>query len=128
LQATGAIPKPSALAQAPVAPQPAADGAQPAADGDENAEQGSAAESTQTPATAGAHPAASLIVQVAALANPDDAEVLVGALRKRGYQASAHREPGDGLIHVRIGPFASRELAEQWRQKLQSDGYNAVVQ
>jgi len=73
-------------------------------------------------------PPAQLMVQIAAVANPEDAGVLVAALRKRGYSVIATREPADGLIHVRIGPFTSRDEANRWRDKLLSDGYNAVVQ
>jgi DedD protein len=69
-----------------------------------------------------------LMVQIAAVSNPQDAEVLVGALRERGYPVTVRRNLTDNLIHVRIGPFASRELANQWRMKLLNDGYNAVVQ
>lgn len=68
------------------------------------------------------------MVQVAALANPADAAVLMNALHRRGYATFARREPADGLIHVRIGPFSNRDLANQWRLKLLSDGYNAIVQ
>ena len=72
--------------------------------------------------------AASLMVQIAAVAQPEDADVLTSALRKRGYAVAAHREALDGLIHVRIGPFKTRDEAEVWRQKLLNDGYNAIVQ
>jgi DedD protein len=68
------------------------------------------------------------VVQIAAVANSADAEVLETALRKRGYSVMARREPADGLIHVRIGPFNSRDEATHWRDKLLGDGYNAVVQ
>jgi DedD protein len=68
------------------------------------------------------------VVQIAAVANSADAEVLETALRKHGYLVMARREPADGLIHVRIGPFNSREDAVHWRDKLLGDGYNAVVQ
>jgi cell division septation protein DedD len=69
-----------------------------------------------------------LMVQVATLAHQDDADVLVEALRRKGYPVAAHRDAVDGMIHVRVGPFASREVANQWRQKLSNDGYNAVVE
>lgn len=76
------------------------------------------------------HPAMQqqLMVQIAAVSNPEDADVLVNALRKRNYPVSARRDPADNFIHVRIGPFATRQLADQWRNKLLNDGYNAVVQ
>jgi DedD protein len=75
------------------------------------------------PASAG-----SVMVQIAAVSAQEDADVLMSALRKRGYAVAARREPLDGLIHVRIGPFKTRDEAETWRQKLLSDGYNAIVQ
>ncbi len=68
------------------------------------------------------------MVQIAAVSNQGDANVLMGALRNRGYTVTSRREPADGLIHVRIGPFSSREEANRWRNKLLSDGYNAEVQ
>jgi DedD protein len=72
--------------------------------------------------------AAQLTVQVAAVSQQQDADVLASALRRRGYAATAHRDAADNLIHVRIGPFTTREDAEKWRQKLLSDGYNAIIQ
>jgi cell division septation protein DedD len=71
--------------------------------------------------------AVQLMVQIAAVANPEDGEVLVNALRRRGYAVVARHDPEDNLIHVRIGPFNSREDANHWRQKLLNDGYNAMV-
>jgi cell division protein FtsN len=68
------------------------------------------------------------VVQIAAVSHAEDAEVLVNALRKRGYAVTVSQDPSDSLLHVRIGPFASRVEAFQWRQKLLSDGYNAIVQ
>jgi len=73
-------------------------------------------------------PAGAFMIQIAAVSQPEDADVLVSALRKRGYEVTARRESADGLVHVRIGPFTSRDEANRWRQKLTSDGYNAVVQ
>ena len=72
--------------------------------------------------------AGSPMVQIAAVSEPEDADVLVNALRKRGYAVSARRDATDHLIHVRIGPFASRDEANLWRQRLLNDGYNAIVQ
>ena len=69
----------------------------------------------------------SIMVQIAAVSNQEDASVLLGALRKRGYAASAVRNPADNLIHVCIGPFSNRNDADSMREKLLSDGYNAIV-
>lgn len=68
------------------------------------------------------------MVQIAAVSHPEDAEVLVGALRKRGYSVTARREASDTLIHVQTGPFVNRNDANAMRQKLLNDGYNAIVQ
>lgn len=73
-------------------------------------------------------PAGVQMVQIAAVTNPEDAEVLVNALRKRGYAVIARREATDSLIHMRIGPFSSRDEANKWSRKLLGDGYNAIVQ
>jgi cell division septation protein DedD len=73
-------------------------------------------------------PAAGPMVQIAAVSHQEDADVLLNALRKRGYPVSARRELADNLIHVRIGPFNSRDEANKWSQKLMNDGYNAIVQ
>jgi DedD protein len=71
---------------------------------------------------------ASWLVQVAAVENSTDADVLVSALRRRGYSVSARHEPGDNLLHVQVGPFASRSDADAMRQRLLNDGYNAMVE
>lgn len=73
-------------------------------------------------------PQATFLVQIAAVSHPEDASVLVNALRKRGYTVTAQRKPEDGLIHVWIGPFTSRDEANRWKLKLLDDGYNAIVQ
>ena len=68
------------------------------------------------------------MVQIAAVSNPEDAQVLADALRKHGYAVVARRDPTDNLIHVRIGPFATLAEANSWKMKLLGDGYNAIVQ
>ena len=68
------------------------------------------------------------MVQIAAVSNTEDADVLTAALRKRGYVVTARRDPADNLIHVRIGPFPTLDEANRWKMKLLNDGYNAIVQ
>ena len=68
------------------------------------------------------------MVQIAAVLHAEDANVLVGALRRRGFAATAERMPSDGLVHVRIGPFATHEEASRMSARLLGDGYNAMVQ
>jgi cell division septation protein DedD len=74
-----------------------------------------------------AAPASGPMVQIAAVSHSEDADVLMGALRKHGYAVTARRMASDSLIHVQIGPFASRAEASAMSQKLLNDGYNAVV-
>jgi cell division septation protein DedD len=142
LQGNNSIPKPSAAQQTAVPPSQAPDSpptpatstgtnptttqpVRPALPAAGNTPQAA----SPAPNVHAALPASvQLMVQIAAVANPEDADVLVAALRKRGYSVIATREPADGLIHVRIGPFTSRDEANRWRDKLLGDGYNAVVQ
>ena len=67
------------------------------------------------------------VVQVAAVSHKDDADLLVGALRARGYAVSARSSTGDSFIHVQIGPFHDKKEADAMRQRLLTDGYNAIV-
>ncbi len=94
-----------------------------------------AAVTTQQTAPAGVPQAAlpmaasagSFLVQVAAVSDPVDAQVLLDALRKRGYAVTVARAATDSLMHVQVGPFATRAEALATRQKLLNDGYNALV-
>ncbi len=67
------------------------------------------------------------MVQIAAVSRPQDADVLVAALRQRGYGVVVRNEPQDHLLHVQVGPFANRMQAAEIKQKLLSDGYNAII-
>lgn len=86
---------------------------------------------TSTAPTMQVQPALSQVsgwmVQIAAVSHSEDAEVLVNALRKRGYAVTVRRDVADTLLHVQVGPFTNRSDANAMRQKLQNDGYNAVV-
>ncbi|WP_263359152.1 SPOR domain-containing protein [Acidicapsa ligni] len=68
-----------------------------------------------------------IMVQIAAVSSPNDANVLVSALRKRGYSVVVRQQAGDALQHVQVGPFASRVEANTMKQKLLGDGYNAIL-
>lgn len=173
LQANSSVPKPSAEAQAPVAPPaqapdngqgqpgPGSAGANPANPQPNPAPAATSEPPPSAPAStppsqpqAPVRPAFSsggnapqpaspgypsnvraampepgqLMVQIAAVSHAEDADVLVNALRKRGYSATAHRDPRDGMIHVRIGPFTARQEADRMARRLLDDGYNAMVQ
>ncbi len=83
----------------------------------------SASPATEPAATRGTN----FMVQIAAVSHQEDAEVLVGALRKRGYNVSIHSESQDKLLHVQVGPFDYKAEAIAMKQKLLADGYNAIV-
>lgn len=139
---TGSGSKPGAATQAAQTQNPAADGST-AANGTETGQAGEgsaaggspqdgkqSADSQVRPALAGAgrSPVQGWMVQIAAVSHSEDAQVLVDALRKRGYEVTARRDVSDNLIHVQTGPFVNRNDANAMRQKLLNDGYNAVVQ
>jgi cell division septation protein DedD len=142
-QMTDSKPKPSASAQVAV-PQPVVDET-PAPDPQPEAASTSEAEtvkpqvqeavlqtSTVKPAMATTAADATtapngIMVQIAAISNPADADVLVGALRKHGYTVTTRHESSDALLHVQVGPFATRAEANAMRQKLLADGYNAIL-
>jgi cell division septation protein DedD len=67
------------------------------------------------------------MVQIMALSNPKGAESMVAALKRDGYDATVNHDPQDSLLHLEVGPFASKPDAEAMRQRLLRDGYNAVV-
>jgi cell division septation protein DedD len=85
------------------------------------------ATSAGTLQTASATLPASFMVQVAAVRVPQDAQILVDALKKHGYSATVRNEPQDQLLHIQLGPFPARSDAIAMRAKLLTDGYNAVV-
>ncbi len=68
-------------------------------------------------------------VQVAAISitHREDAEMLKGSLLRRGYAVAIHQGTQDQLLHVQIGPLASRKDAEAMKARLLADGYNAIV-
>lgn len=67
------------------------------------------------------------MVQIAAVSHQEDATLLVGALKSKGYAVSARTEPQDKLFHIQVGPFATKKDADTMRQRLLADGYNAIV-
>lgn len=68
-----------------------------------------------------------LMVQVAAVSVPQDAQILVAALRRHGFTPVVRHEPEDQLLHVQVGPFATRAQANAMRGALMAEGYNAVI-
>jgi DedD protein len=129
----GAANQPQYTAATPAAVQPASNpAASPAGQLQVRPALAPATTGPQTAFASAVHPAlppaVPLMVQIAAVSHQEDAEVLAGALRKRGYAVSTRRDSADSLIHVRIGPFNNRDEANRWRLKLLNDGYNAMIQ
>lgn len=123
---------PSAAAQPPVVEQTAASPASTPQPKSVSAAEQPAAEQSAAPAAArAATPATSqmgtFMVQIAAVRLQQDATGLVGSLRNHGYKAVVRNVPQDSLLHVQIGPFATRTEAMEMRARLLADGYNAVV-
>lgn len=77
--------------------------------------------------TAAASPSEGIMVQIAAVSHREDADVLISALRKLGYNASARSDSTDNLLRIQVGPFATRDQANAMRTKLLNDGYNAIL-
>lgn len=68
------------------------------------------------------------IVQIAAVSKKEDAEALVGALRKKNYPVFlTGNAPADSLFHVQVGPFDDLKDAEAMRARLAGDGYSPIV-
>jgi DedD protein len=67
------------------------------------------------------------IVQVAAVSHQEDADTLLNALKRRGYEVAVRHEPQDKLLHIQLGPYGTRKEADSMRQRLLADGYNAIV-
>ena len=68
-----------------------------------------------------------LVVQIAAVTHQEDADMVAAALKRRGYMVSVRKEPQDALLHVQVGPFATRKDADAMKQRLGSDGFNAII-
>jgi septal ring-binding cell division protein DamX len=82
------------------------------------------------PATATTQPAAptgTVIVQVAAVSHQEDADTMLSALKRKGYSVSIRQEPQDRLLHLQLGPYASKKDAEAMRARLLADGYNSIL-
>ena len=80
-----------------------------------------------TPVTPSPAAAGQSMVQIAAVSHQEDADLLVSTLKRRNYSVAVHQEPQDKLLHVQVGPFATRKDAEAMRQRLLADGFNAIV-
>ncbi|HKO20315.1 MAG TPA: SPOR domain-containing protein, partial [Acidobacteriaceae bacterium] len=67
------------------------------------------------------------VVEVMALSHDSDADAMLEALRRQGYQPTVNRAQQDSLLHIDVGPFPTRSDAEIMRQRLLRDGYDASI-
>jgi DedD protein len=81
------------------------------------------------PAAPAVTPGGAFVVQIAAISptHKDDADLLASALRGRGYTVAERVDATDKLIHVQVGPFATKADAEAMRERLVVDGYNPII-
>lgn len=70
-------------------------------------------------------------VQVAALLGQKDAESVHRALKAKNYRVfivqPQYSEANDNLFRVQVGPFLTREEAEETRDKLSQEGFNPFI-
>lgn len=66
-------------------------------------------------------------VQVSAVRVADDATILSNRLRDRGYPTHVAAGAGDGWHRIMVGPFASREAAQESQLRLKADGFDTVL-
>jgi len=81
----------------------------------------------QSPAPAPANVPAPAMVQIMALSHKEDADAMVIALKRHGYDVAITQDPHDSRLHLEVGPFKDKIDAEAMRQRLLTDGYNATV-
>lgn len=67
------------------------------------------------------------MVEIMASSHESDADAMVAALKRHGYDVAVNRNPADPLLHLDIGPFTNKGEAELMRQRLLRDGYNATI-
>ena len=77
--------------------------------------------------SAGAPATPSVYVQISAVSHQEDAQLLLTALKRRGYDATVRHSAQDQLLHVQLGPFATKKDADAVKQRLSADGYNAIL-
>lgn len=67
------------------------------------------------------------VVEIMALSHESDADAMLSALRRHGYNPTVNHNTQDSLLHLDLGPFPSKTQAEAVRQRLLQDGYDATL-
>ena len=77
---------------------------------------------------AGQVPVGSVVVQVGAVPQQESAELLLMALRQKGYTLVARHQPiQDHLFHIQTNPLGDEKEAAALRQRLVHDGFTPVI-
>ena len=110
---------PPATKSAPAKDKPAAKDAKSPVDAKKKA-----AETRETPVDG-----KQFVVQIGALADASRAEAIHKALAAKGMKSYTEvvKTASGEVTRVRVGPFSSRDLAEQERAKLKALGYDGNV-
>jgi cell division septation protein DedD len=117
----------AALEVAPEDPGAGAPAAEPIVQESEPAKPANEPAKSRPEGKAAAGQGGSFTVQVAAVRHQEDAEALLGALRRKQYPVFLASAGSDSLFHVQVGPFISQKEAEAMRSRLSGDGYNAIL-
>ena len=67
------------------------------------------------------------MIEIMTVSHESDAEAMVAALNRRGYNVAVSQDAQTSLLHLGIGPFANSRDAETMRQRLLLDGYDATI-
>jgi cell division septation protein DedD len=91
----------------------------------------SAPAASDKPASGNAQPAISpsgaFMVQIAAVSSQEIADIELAALKKYGFDVVVRHEPQDQLLHIQIGPYATRKDAQAMQAIVLAHGFNAIV-
>jgi cell division septation protein DedD len=83
------------------------------------------------PAAASGEVGEGITLQVAALRTKQDAEAMVGVLKKRGYPVfmvtPEYAHADDNLYRVQVGPFRTHSEADKAHDKLVQEGFKPFV-
>ena len=66
-------------------------------------------------------------LQVAALRTRQDADLLAGKLKAKGYPVEVNSSRDDGWIRVVVGPFSAPEDAKQYKARLSQEGFDTML-
>ena len=67
------------------------------------------------------------MVQIAAVSSQEIADIELAALKKYGFDVVFRHEPQDQLLHIQIGPYATRKDAQTMQAIVLAHGFNAIV-